>query len=180
MTTAALLSESPRRPRRGLRVALWAVQVLLAVAFGMAGFMKITMPMSELSQKLVWPGALPEAFVRFIGAAELAAALGLILPGVTRVRPGATPLAAAGLAVIMLLAIFFHLSRGEARLTPINFILGGLAAFVAWGRLPQRPADPAGLTSHFPSRPRGSRTPNRAARNDHMSERSAICACLDA
>jgi len=67
-------SKPTERPRRGLRIALWVAQVLLAIAFGMGGFMKLTLPLTELTQKLVWPGALPEPLLRFIGASELAAA----------------------------------------------------------------------------------------------------------
>jgi len=72
--------------------------------------------------------------VRFIGVVELAGALGVILPAATRIQPRLTPLAAAGLATIMVLAIPFHLMRGELKEIVINLALGGLAAFVACGR----------------------------------------------
>lgn len=58
----------------------------------------------------------------------------MILPAATRIRPGLTPLAGAGLAAIMLLAVVFHAVRGEMAALPINLTLGGMAAFVAWGR----------------------------------------------
>ena len=132
-------SKPTERPRRGLRIALWVAQVLLAIAFGMGGFMKLTLPLTELTQKLVWPGALPEPLLRFIGASELAAAFGLLLPAAFRIRPELTPLAAAGLVVIMALAVVFHLSRGEAYMIPVNFVLGVIAAFVAWGRFGPAP-----------------------------------------
>jgi putative oxidoreductase len=78
--------------------------------------------------------------VRFIGACELAGAVGLILPAATRIRPMLTPLAASGLVVVMLLAMAFHISRGEAaQALPINLTLGALAAFVAWGRFRKAP-----------------------------------------
>lgn len=89
---------------------------------------------AKLAQKLVWPGALPEALVRFIGLSELAAAIGLILPAATRIRPALTPIAAGGLTLIMVLATVFHVARGEVQVVPVTVVLGALAAFVAWGR----------------------------------------------
>ncbi len=118
----------------GWNVALWVVQLLLALGFGMAGIMKTTMLIDELAKQLVWPGALPPALVRFIGVSEFAGALGLLLPALTRIKPILTPLAAAGLVLVMALAALFHISRGEWGALPINAVLGGLAAFVAWGR----------------------------------------------
>jgi hypothetical protein len=115
------------------------VQVLLAAAFGMAGVMKTTVPITELAHKMVWPGVVPAALVRFIGVSELAAALGLVLPAATRVRPMLTPIAAGGLVLVMALAAAFHLSRGEAQMLPFNLVLGALAAFVAWGRMKKAP-----------------------------------------
>src|SRR3954464_9187581 len=87
--------------RRGLHIALWIVQVLLAVAFGLAGFPKLTQPIAALAAAMPWTRDVPSALVRVIGTAEIAGALGLILPAATRVRPGLTPLAAAGLVVVM-------------------------------------------------------------------------------
>jgi len=77
--------------------------------------------------------------VRFIGASELAGALGLVLPAATRVKPLLTPLAALGLVTVMLLAIAFHLSRGEVSALPLNLAFAALSAFVAWGRLKRVP-----------------------------------------
>jgi putative oxidoreductase len=142
MTATATPSKDSAPPSRGIHIALWIVQVLLALNFGFAGFMKSTQPIEALVERLVWPGALPEALVRFIGVCELLGALGLILPAATRIKPVLTPLAAAGLATIMLLASVFHLSRGEARVVPINLVLGGLALFVAWGRRKKAPIAP--------------------------------------
>jgi len=126
---------------RGLHIALWVVQVLLAVAFGMAGVMKTTTPIAVLAEKMAWVSS-AGGLVRFIGASELAAAIGLILPSATRIRPGLTPLAAAGLVLIMILAMPVHIARGEFSALPINLALGGLAAFVAWGRTRRAPILP--------------------------------------
>ena len=125
-----------------INVMLWIAQLLLAAAFGMAGVMKSTQSIPELTAAMGWPGDLPPVLVRFIGAAELAGALGLVLPSATRIRPLLTPLAAMGLVIVMLLAAVFHISRAEWSALPINAVLGGLSAFVAWGRLRKAPIFP--------------------------------------
>lgn len=127
-------STSKANARKGLSIALWISQILLAVMFGMAGFMKATQPIDQLSSMLPFVAQVPEGLVRFIGASELAGAVGLILPAALRVLPMLTPLAASGLAVVMVLAAGFHISRGEFSNLPVNFSVGSLAVFVAWGR----------------------------------------------
>ena len=67
-----------------IHITLWIVQLVLAAAFGMAGVMKSTLPMADLTSAMGWPGDLPPTLVRFIGASELAGALGLVLPSATR------------------------------------------------------------------------------------------------
>jgi uncharacterized membrane protein YphA (DoxX/SURF4 family) len=133
---------TPGRPRRGLAVALWIGQILLASIFGMSGFMKATTPIPELSKSAAWVTAVPAPLVRFIGVAELLGAAGVLLPALTRVLPKLTPLAALGLATIMELAVFFHLSRGEMTGAGITFVFSLLAVFVAWGRLRGVPIEP--------------------------------------
>ena len=123
-----------------MHILLWVVQILLACAFGMAGVMKSTQPVEALVQGgIAWAGQMPLAMVRFIGVSELLGAIGLILPAATKIKPILTPLAALGLLTIMILAMAFHLSRGEVQATPINIVLGGLAAFIAWGRTKKAP-----------------------------------------
>ena len=122
-----------RTAGRGLHVALWIVQGLLALAFGMAGVMKVSLPIAELAEKLPLAADLPR-LVRFIGVSELAGAIGLILPALLRIRPRLTALAGVGLVTVMLLGSIFHATRGEWSPIAINAVLGGLAAFVAWGR----------------------------------------------
>jgi putative oxidoreductase len=131
-----------RQPSKLLNGALWLVQVLLAAAYGMAGVMKSTMPIAALAPNLPWTADVPAALVRFIGVSELAAAAGLVLPALTRIRPALTPLAGAGLVVVMVLASIFHVMRGEFTALPITITLGGLAAFVAWGRTARAPIVP--------------------------------------
>jgi uncharacterized membrane protein YphA (DoxX/SURF4 family) len=137
MTTlnpSAPSSTAEKAPSKALNVGLWVAQVALGAMFGMGGLMKATAPIADLAQKLVWPGAVPELMVRFIGTAELLGGLGLLLPSLTRIKPRLTPLAALGLATIMLLALVFHITRGELQALPINLGLGAIAAFIAWGR----------------------------------------------
>jgi len=133
---------APSQSSKVLPIALWIAQLLLAVMFGMAGLMKLTSPIAVLAQNMAWVGSVPAALVRFIGLAESSAALGLLLPSLTRIKPSLTPLAAAGLVLIMVLASLFHLSRGEAQMVPINLLLGAIAAFVAWGRFTRAPIEP--------------------------------------
>jgi putative oxidoreductase len=104
--------------------------------------MKVTQPIAVLVDTFGWPAAVPAALVRFIGVAEFLGGLGLILPAATRVKPMLTPLAGVGLAVAMLLAAGFHTSRGEFGALPMPLVLGGLAAFVVWGRAVRAPIAP--------------------------------------
>ena len=124
-------------PERGLHIALWVAQALLAVGFGMAGLMKLTTPYQQLVSSQAWAQSMPEALLRFIGLSEVAGALGVILPAATRIKPILTPIAAVGLVIIMILAAGVHLLHGEPPLA--NVVFGALAALVAWGRLKRVP-----------------------------------------
>jgi hypothetical protein len=112
--------------------ALWTVQVLLACVFLFGGGMKLVMPLD----KLAGPVEMSGLFLRFIAVCEVLGALGLILPGLLRIRPGLTPLAAAGLVIIMMGATVFTLAvaGGPVVMALIPFVVGLLAAFVAYGR----------------------------------------------
>lgn len=141
--TSAAPATSPS-PSRGLNIGLWVAQVLLALAFMAAGFGKSTMPPEALLAQFPWAASSGVALVRFIGVSELLGGLGLLLPAATRIKPFLTPLAAIGLATIMVLAAGFHLVRGEFPAIVFNAILGGIAAFIAWGRLKKAPIAPRG------------------------------------
>lgn len=110
MTTVAHTNHAAPKKAKFLHRSLWGAQALLAIAFVMAGSFKATTPIAELATKMAWVSAVPE------GA-----------------------LAGAGLALVMLLASAFHLSRGEIAAVPINAVLGGVAAFIAWGRWKKAP-----------------------------------------
>ena len=117
-----------------MNIALWVVQGLLAVLYGMAGSMKTFVPgkVRENSQ-MTWASGQSDSYIRSVGIPEVLGALGLILPMVTGILPWLTPLAAVGLSTIQLLAIFMvHLPRKEP-IVP-NIILGVLSAFIVVGR----------------------------------------------
>ena len=109
-------------------VALWGLQVLLALAFGAAGVMKLVTPVDQLAASgMAWTTALPPIAVTLIGVAEVLGAVGLILPAATRIRPELTPVAAAALGIMQVLAAVFHVARGEGTQVPVNLVLALLA-----------------------------------------------------
>jgi hypothetical protein len=110
---------------------LWIVQGLLALMFLFAGGVKIVMPGDVLTKDTPMLSA---AFLRFVGVCEVLGAIGLILPGLLRIRPGLTPLAAAGLIVIMIGAIVVTLMIGGGATALFPFATGLLLAFVVYGR----------------------------------------------
>ena len=128
--------------RGRLNLGLWIAQVLLAAFYGLTGVLKLTLPIPQLAEMLRWPGLYGEAFTRFLGACELAGALGLLLPAATRIFPWLTPGAAASLVLLQVCAIGYHVSHGELQRTPLNFVLIALAAFIFWGRWRQAPIAP--------------------------------------
>ena len=131
------------QPRsRGLHLTLWAIQIGVGLLFTFAGVMKSTQLLAELARQMTWVDQVPPWLARFIGVSELAGGLGLLLPSLTRIKPWLTPLAALGLAVVMVLAAGFHLMHGEPQFLPMNVVLGGLAAFVAYGRWRKAPIAP--------------------------------------
>jgi uncharacterized membrane protein YphA (DoxX/SURF4 family) len=114
---------------------LWIVQVLLALLFLFAGGTKLILPLDVLTA-MGSPNQvqLPGLFLRFIGVVEVLGALGLVLPGLLRVRPGLTPLAAAGLVVVMIGATALTFISGGMATAIAPLVVGLLAAFVAYGR----------------------------------------------
>jgi hypothetical protein len=110
-----------------MNYALWIVQGLLALLFLFAGGMKLVM-----TKQMPLPGW----FLRFIGVAEVLGALGLVLPGIFRIRTGLTPLAAAGLVIIMIGATVLSFASGGAVAALFPLVVGLLLAFVIYGRWP--------------------------------------------
>jgi putative oxidoreductase len=127
---------------KALNISLWVAQVLLALMFLMAGIMKSTQPIEELSKSMAWVNDFSIGMVRFIGASELLGGIGLLLPSLLRIRPFLTPLAALGLFMVMVFAFIYHVSKGEYELLPVNSILGTIALFIVWGRYKKVPIQP--------------------------------------
>jgi putative oxidoreductase len=121
-------------PSKVLHVALWVAQAALGALFGIAGLLKLTQSIAQLSATLGWPASVAPWLVRGIGLCEVAGAVGVILPATTRYKTWLTPLAAGGLAVLMGLALGFHARRGEWLAVLLNVAIGVIAVFVAWGR----------------------------------------------
>jgi uncharacterized membrane protein YphA (DoxX/SURF4 family) len=122
-----------------LNVSLWTLQVLWGVFFSITGFGKVLAYDPAVWQRMLhqvaWFSAVPQGLFIFIGVCEGLGGLGLILPAMTRVAPRLTPIAATGLVVTMILAAGFHIARGEYHwFLPVNLVIGGIAALIAWGR----------------------------------------------
>jgi uncharacterized membrane protein YphA (DoxX/SURF4 family) len=115
-----------------LNLALWIVQGLLALIFLFSGGLKLVLPIAQMTKQMAVP--LPGLFLQFIGVCEVLGAIGLILPRLLRIRPGLTPLAAAGLVIIMIGAVVVTLAGGSVAQALTPAIVGLLAAFVAYGR----------------------------------------------
>ena len=117
-----------------MNIALWVVQILLALAFGMAGIMKVTQPIDKLEARMGWVKSVGPGGVHLIGSLEILGAIGLILPAVTGILPWLTPVAAACLALTMIGAMITHGRRGEYSQIGFNLVLLVLTLFVAYGR----------------------------------------------
>jgi hypothetical protein len=115
-----------------LQASLWIAQLILFMVFAIVGTLKLAAPIPTLARAMSWVGDTPAPVVRFIGMAEVAGALGLVLPPVTHIAPMLTPLAAAGLALVMVFAIPVHIKHHELARMSVPIALGALAAFVAW------------------------------------------------
>jgi uncharacterized membrane protein YphA (DoxX/SURF4 family) len=116
-----------------MNVALWIVQVVLAIAFLGAGWMH-AVRYQEARKQMAWVRDVPEPLARSIGIAEILGAIGLVVPALTHIQPWLTPVAASGLAVLMILAVAFHITRNEWSNLSANLPLLVLALFVAFGR----------------------------------------------
>lgn len=126
-------------------IGLWVAAVVLALLYIMPAFMKLTFAQAELvTMGLLWVENAPMALVRFIGLAELLGVIGLLLPAATRIMPKLTTYAAMGLAAVQVLAIPFHIFRGEFEVVPFNLIFLGLAVLIVWGRTSKAPIAPRG------------------------------------
>ena len=119
----------------------WVLQILLGIYFVVIGVMHFAVP-GGLPDQLSWMYDLPTWLHVVTGIVEIAGGLGLVLPSVTRIRPGLTPLAAAGLVIVMLGAVVYHAGRGEGQNIAINILLVALLAMIAWVRWRAHPLAP--------------------------------------
>ena len=122
-----------------MKIGLWVLQVLLAVAFLAHGVLFLNPPVSMVEQM---NASLPRWFQLFLGIAEVMAAIGLTLPGLTRVMPWLVSWAAGGVMIVMVCATLLHLSRGELSSAATTFVLLVLASAVAYGRGVVAPIQP--------------------------------------
>ena len=114
-----------------MNIVLWILQVVLALAFFAHGLLFL-FPPADIAALL--NASLPRWFQLFLGIAEVLAAVGLILPGLTRIMPGLITWAAVGIVIVMVSATIYHLMRGEFSSAAITFLLLVMAAFVAYMR----------------------------------------------
>jgi uncharacterized membrane protein YphA (DoxX/SURF4 family) len=119
-----------RTTTKTARIGLWLIQALLAALFLFAGGMKLAMPLATLAKL----SPLPAEFIKFIGVCEVAGAIGLILPGLVHIREYLTPLAAAGLTIIMVGAVIITVATQSVTAAAVPFLAGTLAALVVYGR----------------------------------------------
>ena len=119
-----------------MNILLWIVQALLSLLFIFAGVMKFLMPVAEMQKGA--PVVFPGWFFHFIGVCEILGGIGLILPALLRIKPGLTPLAAAGLCIITLGATIVT-AMGSVPMAATPFVTCLLALFVAFGRWRLRP-----------------------------------------
>jgi uncharacterized membrane protein YphA (DoxX/SURF4 family) len=115
-----------------MNIVLWIVQILLALAFLMAGGMKVSQPGEKLRKAMSWTEHVP--VVRLVGILEILGALGLILPAVTGILPWLTPVAAIGLVLTMIGAAIVHIRLKEFAQLGVPLVLFLLALFIVYGR----------------------------------------------
>lgn len=128
-----MMQKTITKSRKSLNVLLWTAQILLAAGFFWAAFMKLCQSAETLAEMWPWTASHP-SLVRTTGIIDLLAGMGLVFPGLLRMTGKWTVAAALGTVCLMIAAIVFHVSRGEASQIGINLFFMVLAMFVAWGR----------------------------------------------
>jgi hypothetical protein len=122
-----------------MNIMLWVLQVLLALAFFAHGCLLLFPPAAIIDQL---NASLPRWFQLFLGVAEILAAVGLTLPGLTRIQPWLISCAAAGVMIVMICATTFHLMRGEVSSAVTTLVLLAVATFIAYMRWRATPIQP--------------------------------------
>lgn len=118
--------------------SLWGLQIGLGTFFILLGIVHFVVP-GGLPGPLTWMYELPDALHVISGTADILGGLGLILPGLSRIQPGLTVWAAAGLVLVMIAGVFWHLTRAEPVNILIDLALVGLLGFLAYGRVRRSP-----------------------------------------
>ncbi|MGC5774863.1 DoxX family protein [Paenibacillus pabuli] len=116
-----------------MNIALWIVQGILGAGFIFSGWMK-AFQYEKAKESWPWASEVSKGLVFFIGIVELVGVIGLVVPQATNIAPGLTPLAAVGLAIVVLLGAIFHVARKEYKQIGVNIVFLALAVFVAVGR----------------------------------------------
>jgi hypothetical protein len=117
-----------------MNIVIWILQILLAFAAVNHGWLMWSFPKSAQASRMIYMQAIPSGLRHFIAVAEILAAIGLVLPALTGILPWLTPLAAVGIAIIMVSAVIFHILRKEYPNIVLNLILLILATIIAYGR----------------------------------------------
>lgn len=128
-----------QQPTKVMHVTLWIAQGVLAATLLWAAYMKLFVPIAQLSAMWPWTAQIPALAVKLTGVVDLLGAVGLVLPAMLRIKPGLTPIAAVGIIVLMVCASVFHISRGEASVIGVNIFFTVVALFIAWGRWKKAP-----------------------------------------
>ena len=132
------MTQQLKRPKK-LHIILWIAQIILGGMFIMAGVMKSTQPIADLSTSVPWTANVPVTLVRVIGVSELLGGVGLLLPGLLRIKPILIPVSAIGIILIMVFAMVYHVINGETNVIGINIAFALIASFITWGRLKKAP-----------------------------------------
>jgi hypothetical protein len=132
-------ADAGTKPSKSLGIALWVVQGLLALTFVGTGIWKLVTPIPDLAKMIPWVGQVSASLLYVTAVFDTLGGLGIVLPSLTRIKPGLTVLAGLGCAVLQVCAIAFHFSRGELANTPFNFLLAALSLVVSWGRHSKAP-----------------------------------------
>lgn len=122
-----------RRLAPFMNIAIWIIQGLAALGFVYSGWLK-AFQYEKAKESWVWVKDVSKEFVVFIGLAELFGALGIILPQALNIAPVLTPIAATGLAAVVLFGALYHVSRKEYREISVNIVFFALTVFVAISR----------------------------------------------
>jgi uncharacterized membrane protein YphA (DoxX/SURF4 family) len=145
------VNQRPSPATKLMNAALWTTQVLSGVFWSVTGFGKVLWYKPALWNQALhevpWLSAVPQDLIIFIGVCEFLGGIGLILPAMTGVKPKLTPFAACGLTLVMVFAAVFHIVRGEYNFVLINLVLGGVTAFIAYGRWFVKPIAPASISA---------------------------------